>query len=129
MQMFRKKVLFIKTSQTWTHFHKTQDLLFTVTFCPRTYYLHWHFVPGLIIYSDILSQDLLLTVTFCPRTYYLQWHFVPGLQKIGTFLLKFLFPDFFPGTFFRWLSDINSEQSYLCLHNKVYCMMQFLGDI
>ena len=69
-------------------------------------------VPDLTSFflQDFYSCDL---VSWQPKYYfrkkdpgisnselYFQFHFVLGLQKIRTFLSKFLFPDFFPETFF-----------------------------
>ena len=87
MQMLRKKS-FYETAKTWDFF--LQD-----------------FNSGDLISCDLISRDQ-ISWDFIGSPYtilggkgfknsglYFQWHFVLELRKIGTFLLKFLFPGFF----------------------------------
>ena len=87
------KVRFMKTSKSWPHF--SLGLKFLWSYFLRLYWQPPYYfrkkVPG------ILNSGL-----------YFQWNFVIGLQKIGTFIPKFLFPVFSETFFPVKLSYINS---------------------
>ena len=99
MQMHKRKVLFMKTSQTWPHFLKTWDFFLGFFFFGFIFFRT--FTP-VIIFPEIFWQPPYSFRKKSPRNLnsglYFQWHFVLGLQKIGTFLPKFLFIVYDPTT-------------------------------
>ena len=61
------------------------------------------FFPGILFPETLLVAPIMLgkKVPGIQNPWlYFQWHFFQGLDKIRTFFQKFLFPGFFPETFY-----------------------------
>ena len=105
MQMQSRKVLFMKTSHT--RFRGLRTIILGFYFLQIFYFKT--LIPVIlfpvILFLETLSAVAKLFQDKSPRNLnlglYFQSHFVLGLQKIGTFLTKFLFPGFFRVTFFN----------------------------
>ena len=95
IQMHRRKVLFMKTFQTWPHFSEALILVF---FSHRIYFLRDFNSCDIISWDFILEKShrnlklrTLFPLTFCPMTSE-NWDFLP----------KYLFPGFFSRNFFSY---------------------------
>ena len=110
MQMQSRKVLFMKTSHT--RFRGLRTIILGFYFLQIFYFktlipviLFPVILFPVILFLETLSAVAKLFQDKSPRNLnlglYFQSHFVLGLQKIGTFLTKFLFPGFFRVTFFN----------------------------
>ena len=101
MQMYGRKLLLCKRLRLDLIFTRQRTFSSGLQFL-WSYFLRLYWQPSYFFRKKVL-------VIFNTVLYF-QWHFFLGLQKIVTFLQKFLFPGFFSRNFFfRWLTYKDSS--------------------